>query len=177
MNPPEEHTANLLGAFGLALVDRVTQAMTDASDAPLNDAVALSALQHFLDQTSIDLLAQVLGLTHSGAVRLVDRLEAAKSVTRTPGADRRTAVVSLTDDGLARARAVTAARAQVLENVLMVLSVEDRQTMDRLLGTVLARMVRGPGSTRWVCRSCDTDACGRPAGRCPVAEEARRLQG
>ena len=37
-------------------------------------AAALSALLHFLDRPSVDLLRQVLGLTSSGTVRLVDRL-------------------------------------------------------------------------------------------------------
>ena len=39
--------------------------------------LALSALHHFLDAPSVDLLRQVLGLTSSGPVRLLDRLHAA----------------------------------------------------------------------------------------------------
>lgn len=139
-----------------------------------SDAVALSALHHFLEQSSIDALAQVLGLTHSGAVRLVDRLAAAGLVTRSSGADNRTTAVLLTVQGRERAQAVTQARAGVLGDTLVALSVEERHILDRLLGVVLAGLIRQPGATRWICRLCDTDACGRPDGRCPVAQEARR---
>lgn len=137
-------------------------------------AVALSALHHFLDRPSIDMLAKVLGLTHSGAVRLVDRLVVAGLVTREAGGDSRTAAVALTDGGDELARAVTDARAAVLQDALAALSVGDRHALDALLGAVLAGLVREPGATRWICRLCDTGACGRSTGQCPVAREARR---
>ena len=175
--PAVEHTANLLGAVALALADRTAEAVSGAGGSATSDAVALSALHHFLDQTSIDVLAQVLGLTHSGAVRLVDRLAAAGLVTRGPGADNRTTAVLLTLRGRARARTVSKARAQVLNDALAGLPAEERHTLDRLIGVVLAGLIREPGATRWICRLCDTDACGRSAGRCPVAQQARRRQG
>ena len=51
---------------------------------------------------SIDLLRQVLGITHSGAVRLVDRLERAGHVRRVPGSGRRTTAIRLTAAGVGR---------------------------------------------------------------------------
>ncbi len=175
--PAANHTANLLGALALALSDRTADVVSGAGGSVITDAVALSALHHFLDRTSIDVLAQVLGLTHSGAVRLVDRLAVAGLVTRAPGTDNRTTAVLLTLAGRGRARAVTKARAGVLEDALAVLSSQERHILDRLIGVVLAGLIREPGATRWVCRLCDTDACARPAGRCPVAQEARRRYG
>jgi DNA-binding MarR family transcriptional regulator len=132
-------------------------------------ATALSALHHFLDAPSIDLLRQVLGLTPSGAVRLVDRLEEAGQVRRTPGADGRTVALVLTAKGRRAAAAVSGARAKVLAGALGDLSERDRAVLDRLVGRLLVGQLRGPGATGWICRLCDTSACGRAEGRCPLA--------
>ena len=48
---------------------------------------ALSALHGLTGGQSIDALRRVVGLTHSGAVRLVDRLVAAGPAERRAGAD------------------------------------------------------------------------------------------
>jgi len=152
----------------------MAEAISRPTGGSTSDAVALSALHHFLDRPSIGMLAEVLGLTHSGAVRLVDRLVVAGLVTREAGGDSRTAAVALTADGDELARAVSDARAAVIQDAFAVLSVEDRHALDVLLSTVLTGLVREPGATRWICRLCDTAACGRPTGQCPVAREARR---
>jgi len=156
------------------LADRTADAISGPTGLTTSDAVALSALHHFLGRPSIDRLAKVLGLTHSGAVRLVDRLVVAGLVTRQAGGDSRTAAVAVTADGDELARVVTDARAAVLQDALAAMSVEDRHALDALLGDVLTGLVREPGATRWICRLCDTDACGRSTGQCPVASEARR---
>jgi hypothetical protein len=111
----------------------------------------------------------VLGLTSSGTVRLVDNLERAGFVSREPGPDGRSTAVMLTDRGRRAAEAVSSTRAQVLSSALADLSPKERTRLDELLGKVLAGMIRGPGATRWLCRLCDIQACGRPRGQCPVA--------
>ena len=73
------------GALSLAVTDRASAAAGDALGQSESAAVALSALHHFLDDPSVDLLRQVLGLTASGTVRLVDRLQQAGYITRRPG--------------------------------------------------------------------------------------------
>ena len=166
------HTSNVVGALALALSDRMTEAMS--VDVPVSDVAALSALHHILDRSSIEQLRQVLGLTHSGTVRLVDRLVEAGAVRRTAGPDRRTASVTLTDVGKDLAARATAARAAVLEPALAALDAEDRESLDRLAGAVLVRLMRGPGATRWICRLCDTKACGRYTDECPLGREASR---
>jgi hypothetical protein len=37
--------------------------------------------------------------------------------------------------------------------------------------------MRGPGATRWMCRLCDLDACGRADGSCPVERAAAARYG
>ena len=77
--------ANVLGALALVLTDRMSDANEDVTGQAVTDGIALSALVHVLPpDPSIDLLRQVLGITHSGAVRLVDRLEQSGHVRRVP---------------------------------------------------------------------------------------------
>jgi DNA-binding MarR family transcriptional regulator len=172
-----DRTGNLLGALSLALTDRTAAAAGDAVGQSESAAVTLSALYHFLDDPPVGLLRQVLGLTPSGTVRLVDRLEAAGYVARRPGRDGRSVSLRLTPAGRRAARAVTAARAEVLQNALGELSRAERTELERLLARVLTGMIRAPGATRWTCRLCDTQACGRDAGECPVANAARARYG
>lgn len=168
-----DRTGNLLGALSLAVADRTADAVGDAAGQSQTSAIALSALNDFLDGPSVDLLRTVLGLTPSGTVRLIDRLQAAGYVTRLPGADERSVSVHLTPSGRRAARRVAAARAAVLEEALGVLDAGERDALDRILSPVLAGLIRGPGATRWMCRFCDTTACGRQERRCPVANAAR----
>ena len=168
-----DRTGNLLGALSLAVTDRTSAAAGGALGQSESAAVALSALYHFLDDPSVDLLRQVLGLTPSGTVRLVDRLEEAGYVARRPGRDGRSVSLRLTASGRRAAARVSAARAEVLENALSGLGAAERRALDDVISRVLVGLIRGPGATRWMCRMCDTTACGREEGGCPVANAAR----
>src|SRR3954452_10953746 len=121
--------ANLLGAFALIVADRVTDAVVAAGGQSDTAATALSALHHFLDRPTIDRLRQVLGLTPSGTVRLVDRLAAGGDVTRDAGPDGRSRAVVLTDEGRRAAERIAAARAAVLEDALADLSPAERTAL------------------------------------------------
>ncbi len=167
--PAASRAANVLGALALALTDRISTATEQASGQAESGAAALSALHHFLREPSIDLLRQVLGLTHSGTVRLVDRLERDVLVRRAPGPDGRTTVVRLTPAGRRAALRVTRSRGALLGSALDALPPADQEQLADLAGRVLAGLARGAGATRWTCRLCDTGACGRSEGRCPVA--------
>jgi DNA-binding MarR family transcriptional regulator len=129
-------------------------------------------LHQFLDRPTLDHLRQVLGLTHSGAVRLIDRLSAAGLVTRGPGGDGRSRSVVLTEEGRQAAERVSAARAAALTDVLEVLSPDERTTLHSLMGRVMAAVVRDKDGGAWICRLCDLDACGRAEGQCPTANAA-----
>jgi DNA-binding MarR family transcriptional regulator len=168
-----DRVGNLLGALSLSIADRTADAVGEAAGQSESAAVALSALYHFLDQPSVDMLRRVLGLTPSGTVRLVDRLERAGHVVRRPGRDGRSVSLALTPSGRRAAARVTAARGEVLEDVLAVLSPDERDAFELMLARVLPGLIRGPGAVRWMCRLCDMRACGRDEGRCPVANAAR----
>jgi DNA-binding MarR family transcriptional regulator len=171
------HDGNVLGALSLVVADQMSDAVAAAADHSLTAAAALSALDHFADGCSIDRLRRILGLTSSGTVRLVDRLAAAGEVRRREGPDGRTTSVALTAAGRRAARRVTAARATVLEDALSGLSPAERRDLEDLAARVLdgivrSKLAREAQSTRWICRLCDTSACGRAEGRCPAASAA-----
>ncbi len=168
-----DRAANLVGALSLVIADQAADAVAEAAGRSDSAGAALSALLHFLDHPSIDLLRQVLGLTSSGTVRLVDRLEESGYARRAPGPDGRSTSVVLTDAGREAASRVSAARAEVLQRVLAVLSPDERAELERLASKLLIGMIRGPGATRWICRLCDIGVCRGAPGGCPAGNAAR----
>ena len=173
LNPSRraDQAANLLGALGSAVTDRVKAAVTEAAVGAENDATALSALLHFLDEPRIDQLAQVLGLTSSGTVRLVDRLQRLGLVERSAGSDGRATSIAVTP-GSRRAGDVGRARTELLERARAALTPAERDQFGVLAGKILVGILRPPGEYGWMCRLCDTGWCGRPEGHCPVARAA-----
>ena len=156
-----DRTANVVGALVLAVSDRMLAAVADAADQPgrpgsESAATVLSALHHFLDAPTIGRIRTVLGLTSSGAVRLVDRLEAGGLVERRSATDGRETVVALTAAGRRAAAGVARARAGVLEEVLGPLDAAERAALEPLVSRIVVGLIREPGSTRWMCRLCDT---------------------
>jgi DNA-binding MarR family transcriptional regulator len=166
-------SANVFGALALIVADQMADVTAVAAGRSDSAPAALAALYHFLDRPSVDLLRQVLGLTSSGTVRLLDRLAESGLVERGPGADARSTAVSLTAAGRTAAEQVCDARAGLLDRALSVLSPAERKEFSALSAKVLVGMMRGPGAVRWMCRLCDTGICrGRPGG-CPVGNAAR----
>jgi DNA-binding MarR family transcriptional regulator len=166
--PGIDRAANLLGALSLVVADQATDAVAAAAGRSESAAAALSALLYFLDRPTVDLLRQVLGLTSSGTVRLVDRLEESGYAERAPGDDGRSTAVVLTAEGEEAARRVAEARAGVLRGAMSVLSAPERAEFEGLIGKMLVGMMRGPGATRWICRLCAIDVCRGAPGGCPV---------
>jgi len=165
-----EHSANVLGALALKLHDRMSAAVAETAGAPESGATALSWMASFAAQPRVGLLHRMLGLTPSGAVRLIDRLEADGHLRRGPGADGRATSVRLTARGRRTAQRVSAARLAVLTDALAVLSDDERETLDALAGKVLVGLKRDASATRFMCRLCDARACGHAEGACPVAQ-------
>jgi DNA-binding MarR family transcriptional regulator len=163
--------ANLLGTLSLAVVGAVEAAVVS----PLGPSApaALVALDGYLGGEPIDALRRVLGLTHSGAVRLVDRLEAAGLAERRAGADARSVAVVLTPAGEAAVREIRAARERALEAALEALAPADRAALAALHEKLLAGLTGDRASAMRMCRLCDVEACGHDRGECPVTEARR----
>ncbi|MGB9378183.1 MAG: MarR family transcriptional regulator [Mycobacteriales bacterium] len=168
-----DRTANRLGALALRLTDRMERAVASQGARSLSAATALSAIETFLDGPSIDTLRQVLGLSSSAVVRLVDGLVTDGLVARSKGSDARVTTVALTARGRRVARAIVAARADVLADALRPLSAADRAALEPVLDAVLIGLVQGPRPGPAMCRLCDTQMCGAQRGRpCPITQRA-----
>ena len=160
-------TANLLGALAVALTD----AMTDVTErGARHGAAAPAALVTIAgeSQISIERLRQVLHLSHSGAVRLIDRLAADGLVERRSGRDQRSLSLVLTAAGAAAAAAVLAERRKVLDRALAALTATERRSLAPLVEKLLAGASAGRQSADNICRLCDQSTC--PENHCPVLE-------
>lgn len=168
--------ANLLGTVSLAVSERVDGAVELAAGHGGAAPAALSALATYLDGSSIDALRRALGLTHSAAVRLADRLSQTGLVKRAPGLDGRSVSIQLTDDGSTVAARIQAAREASLLEILAPLSQAERAELTRLHEKLLEGVVDGREAARHVCRLCDAHACGHAEGRCPVTRAADQAE-
>jgi MarR family transcriptional regulator, negative regulator of the multidrug operon emrRAB len=150
---------NILGALALALSDDLLRRVQDQAPEPGPAAAAIALLRHEPGMT-IERLRRALGLSHSGAVRLVDRLVADVLAVRRPGpVDRRAVALHLTDEGERRCDAILAARRGSLERALGTLDEAERIALAGLAEKLLAGLVQGPDDAYSICRLCDTAAC------------------
>lgn len=154
----EDRLINLLGAQALALADR------------LGAASAPSALVHLCAYpgASPGALRAVLGITDSGATRLVDRLVAAGLVERrTAGGDGRSIAVHPTEAGRAAADEALGRRRAALARALEPLDPAECARLETLLDKVVAGLADDRPGALVVCRLCDRDACCTGPG-CPL---------
>ena len=178
---PHPRLSNLLAALSLGLVDDGLAAVEEATGLSATGAAALVSLAEFLDGANVGRLSEVLGLTHSGAVRLVVVLETRGLVRRSAGRDRRQVNVELTAEGRRLAERAATARMDVVSQAVSGLAEEDRRTLERLVASLVEsrvservrRRLEEGWSGGWWCRMCDFEACGRPGGRCPAAQTDR----
>jgi MarR family transcriptional repressor of emrRAB len=160
--------ANLLGALSLAVAERMDVATRAAAGQGGSAPAALAALGTYLEGSTIDGLRRPLGLTHSAAVRLVDRLVAAGQARREAGEDGRSVAIFLTATGRRAAARIHNDRMRALAEVLAPLDENERDDLSRLAGRLLGAVTTGREAARHLCRLCDPDACGHYDGRCPV---------
>ena len=184
-DPATGRLSNLLGAWALAISDRVGAAAAAAAGRGGQAPAALVALHQFACGGTIEDLRQVLGLSHSAAVRLVDALVTDGHVAREKAADDgRSVALVLTTSGRTTARGVIAARQRAVEATLEGLTAAELRTLTRLAEGLTEDIVdlrlnerrHGAAPGGWLCRLCDFQACGRSEGRCPAAIGAARHQ-
>jgi DNA-binding MarR family transcriptional regulator len=167
------HQANVLGTLSLAVTTRVHEAAERSAALGASAPSALIALDGYLTGQPIDALRRVLGLTHSGTVRLVDRLvEAGLVERRVRTTDGRAVPLGLTPAGRRVARRVLQAREAALEEILSVLTPEERETLSALQDRLLGSLIGSREDARRTCRMCDPVGCGHHEGRCPVTQAA-----
>jgi DNA-binding MarR family transcriptional regulator len=166
----EERYENMLGAFALALADRVRLETEEAIGHTGAAAAALVTIAHFPDRT-VEFLRQAVGLSHPAAVRVVDRLVERRLVRRRPAGNGPAVALRTTAAGKRQAREILDIRRRVLADALPELSRSESDTLSAILDKALARLADSPGTT--ICRLCDQGRC-RTAD-CPVARRQVEL--
>lgn len=167
-----DFAANLLGALGLAVADRIElaarQILNHAGETPA--ALVVIGYGH---GPSNDGLRTVLGLSHPGTVRLIDRLVANGLVERRAGQDRRAVALYLTARGAAMREALLQGRLGAIRPLLEPLSETEAETLAALLGKVLQGMAPDDRARCHLCRLCDDRAC----VACPIPASFREKAG
>lgn len=171
MTPEIRRTSNLLGAAVLGLHDELKQTVEKRSGHSGEAAAALCALGH-QPGLSNDALSRLLGLTHTGTVRLIDRLAADGLVERRTAAhDKRGVALSLTAAGESVRRNMLDDREAALAPLVSRLSTREQTTLATLLGKLLSAVSRDDTHKLRICRLCDGGVCTDCPILVPVARQ------
>lgn len=156
---------NALGGLCLGVADAVVQAVSGSTGLNSATAAALVTIDARPGQ-SVTALAETLQITHSGAVRLVDRLQTADLVRRATGPDGRTSALFVTETGRGTCSRGVAARRAVLEDLTSELEPEERQHLADLVLRLAPKLTDTRTEARHACRLCEHAIC--TGEQCPV---------
>ncbi len=163
-----DRTANLLGVLGLAVFDRIENTARDILSHVGETPAAIVVIGYDLGPSN-DQLRQILGLSHPGTVRLVDRLVADGLVKRYEGFDKRAVSLYLTRRGKNLREKLLQGRLAAIRPFLASLTDSEQETFGALLHKILASMETTDLERRTLCRLCDDRVC----SNCPIPAEFR----
>ena len=148
--------ANLLGSLAVLITDEMSDLVSRESS-PAAAAAILGLAKY--PGSSIEQLRGPLALSHSGCVRLVDRLEADGYVERRAGEDARAVAIHLTRRGREIAELARSRREELLLGVVSALTSGEQEALGTLVTKLLDRNVVVSRAAMRTCRLCDYDAC------------------
>lgn len=157
---------NQLSAFALAVNDKLDATLSENFGRSHSEIETLVSVRH-CDSFTVGWLGEVLGLTHSAAVRIVDRLESDGRIRRTPQTNRRFVGLVLTPAGVELADEILNTRQEVLEHLFE--DVDDK-ALEKALPVfrgILGQTSDSKLTSYRRCRLCDEVMCGE---RCPVQQ-------
>ncbi|WP_342739282.1 MarR family winged helix-turn-helix transcriptional regulator [Bradyrhizobium sp. B117] len=154
----ETGIANLLGALSLAVMDRIEQGAREVIGRGGETPAALVVIGYGHGMTN-DKLRRILGLSHSGTVRLVDRLVSDRLVERRAGKDGREIALHLTATGVATRNELMTSRISAVASLLDVLSPTETKRLETLIHELLARQDTSEMDRFTICRMCDDSVC------------------
>ena len=167
-----DYTANLLGVVGLAVSARIEESASHILKHAGETPAAVIVIGYGLGPSN-EQLRSILGLSHPGCVRLVDRLVADDVVERRKGRDKRTISLYLTDRGKRVREDLLVGRLASLRSLLAPLTETDQERLAALLYKLLASMETTDLERRNLCRLCDDRAC----TNCPIPANFRADSG
>jgi DNA-binding MarR family transcriptional regulator len=162
-----DRTANLLAATGRLIEDAVDQRLAQVLPRTGGAPGALVTIAHY-PGLSIEQLRRALGLTHPGAARLVNRLQA-DGLLRREKLDARTVRLHLTRRGASTLQRLDRARLEAVNELLAPLSAAQQRELEPILAAMLEAQTRDEGDLRRICRLCSFEACESRGRSCPVA--------
>ena len=153
-----DRTANLLGVVGLAVADRIGKTARDVLNHAGETPGALVVIGYGFGPSN-DALRRVLGLSHPGSVRLVDRLVADGLVERRAGHDKRAIALCLTERGTAVRESLLVGRLAAIRPLLQPLTETEQGLLGDLLHKLLSSMETTDQQRCTLCRLCDDRVC------------------
>lgn len=163
-----DRTANLLGAVGLAVADRIEATAKDVLNHAGETPAALVVIGYGLGPSN-DQLRRILGLSHPGTVRLVDRLVTDDLVDRRAGCDKRAVALYLTERGTLLRETLLNERLAVIRPLLNTLTEAEQALLASLLHKMLSSMPTTDIERCTICRLCDDRVC----TDCPIPADFR----
>lgn len=164
-----DRTANLLGVVALAVADRIEQTARDILNHVGETPAALVVIGYGLGPSN-DQLRRILGLSHPGSVRLVDRLVADGLVERREGRDKRVIALYLTEQGAELREKLLKGRLAAIKLFLMPLTEYQQKGLAALLHKMLSSMETTDLERCTLCRLCDDRVC----SNCPIPADFRQ---
>ena len=158
-------SSNLLGAFVIGVYDQML-ARIEAEVGLGGQSAAALVVIGFNQGRSVDFLSGALQLSHSGCVRVVDKLAQAGLVQRREGKDRRVVALHLTAVGQRRMQVVLRTRGKYLDSLVQSLDGRQQQQFTALIETLLYDMTTCGEHAEAMCRYCDETTC--PQRQCPI---------
>ena len=158
-----DRTANLLGVVGLAVADSIEDTARDILNHAGETPAALVVIGYGLGPSN-DQLRRILGLSHPGSVRLVDRLVADGLVERREGRDKRAIALYLTEQGAGLREKLLKGRLAAIKPLLTSLTESEQEALAALLHKMLSSMETTDLERCTLCRLCDDRVC----SNCPI---------
>ena len=162
-----DRTTNLLGALALAVTDRIKSGLKHVFDRSGESAAAITVIG-YVPGLSVEILRQVLDLSHPGTVRLIDRLEEDGLVERRNAVDGRAVALHLTRKGGKLRQRLMDRRLDTLEAALKGLTADERLVLGDLLAKVLTNLPETEMAKHRICRLCAVRTC----SDCPIPGSA-----
>lgn len=156
---------NLIGAFSLSVTDRLL-GDSPAGTSTSEQASLVTLLAH--PERTVSWLGDVLGLTSSGATRLVDRLVEKGWVSRVGSSDSRERRLRLTPAGRRHARNALRQRDELVSASIATLSRTERVQLERLMERLVGNVTTSRLPALQTCRLCDRSACSSDRAACPL---------
>lgn len=153
-----DRTANLLGAVGLAVADRIEQVARDVLGHAGETPAALVVIGYGTGPSN-EGLRRILKLSHPGAVRLIDRLVADGLVMRRQGRDKRQIALYLTKRGETLREALLEQRLATVRALLSSLTAAEQKAFAGLLRKMLSKVGITDLERCTLCRLCDDRVC------------------